>query len=394
MSGAGGGMVIPGITPFVPWKLVVLVGAGVVAIMLLVGLVNLFVNPRTRPWGVLLLAVPLVILGGLWVTIWVAHVPPGRGPVPDEVAAQKAAEAMLRPGAWPEPKPWPEPKGDGLTVIVSPPDEARPGKPVDDGISVKIQQDGPTGKGTIIYVKANRMLEALGKTLLDTIRDHGSEKKTEPAGPTAPPAQPVAAAGPPPHVPGPDTPPAKPARAAPSKPSPAAAAKTAPRLPAKPPAAKRTPPRSAASEETVTGYGKTAADSEDNLDLELQKAFSQYAERRLGSEGAGEVSFPAEEIRKFIVDTSQEEVESGLLGPIIRTTAVVNFDKAYQSYRLSQRLWYLGGGLGVVLLMLSVIYGYLKIDLATAGAYRWRLRLAAAGIVLGTAAAAVAFLSQ
>ena len=288
-----------------------------------------------------------------------------------------------------------EPKEGNVTVVLSPPDKETAGKETDDRISLKIEKGGPTGKGTIIYVKANRMLEALGKTLLDTIRDHGSEKKTEPAGPSAPPAQPVVAAVSQPHVPGPDTPPAKPAAAAPSKQSPAITAKTAPRVPAKAPAAaKRTPPRSGTSEETVTAYGKTAADSEDNLDLELQKAFSQYVERRLGAEAAGEVSFPAEEIRKFLVDTSQEEVESGLLGPIIRTTAVVNFDKAYQSYRLSQRLWYLGGGLGVVLLMLSVIYGYLKIDLATAGAYRWRLRLAAAGIVLGTAAAAVAFLSQ
>ena len=110
-------------------------------------------------------------------------------------------------------------------------------------------------------------------------------------------------------------------------------------------------------------------------------------------EAAEEVQFPADEIRDFIVPGSQvdENVESGLLGPITRTTVRVYLGKAYQRFRLPQRLWYLGGGFGGVLLLVSVVWGYLKIDLATAGAYRWHLRLAAAAILLGMAGTAVAF---
>jgi len=46
-----------------------------------------------------------------------------------------------------------------------------------------------------------------------------------------------------------------------------------------------------------------------------------------------------------------------------------------------------GAILGAVLVLLTVVWGYLKIDLATAGAYRWRLRLAAAALILAVGAA-------
>jgi hypothetical protein len=149
-----------------------------------------------------------------------------------------------------------------------------------------------------------------------------------------------------------------------------------------------------ASVETVEADGVTAADSKASLDDELEKAFARYVERQ-GFETAEEVRFPAGEIRNFILPGSQvqKDKQSSTLGAIIHTSVLVDFGRAYQRYCLPRRLWYLGGGLGAVFLLLSVVYGYLKIDLATAGAYRWRLRLAATAILLGTAAAAVAFLT-
>jgi hypothetical protein len=337
---------------------IVLIGAGLLGIVLLIGLLTLLANPRTRGTVMGL----LLVVGFLAVTGWFVRVRTVEERSGQDKAWQ-AMEAQLRPQPVPE-----QPAGDeNVTVVLSPPDKATPGKAADEGISVKIQPGGGTGKGTIIYVKANRMLEALGKALLDTIREQGD----------AVPAKSAAASSP------------KTPRA------PAGKARTAPPPRAKSPSAsaKAPPPDSAAYEETVTGYGKTEAECVANLDDELEKAFSRYVQRRQGTEDAGEVQFPAGDLRKFIVRSSRDEVESGTLGPIIRNTAVVNFDRAYQTFRLSQRLWYVGGGLGAVLLLLSLAYGYLKIDLATGGAYRWRLRLAAATILVGMAAGA-AFLSR
>jgi hypothetical protein len=61
--------------------------------------------------------------------------------------------------------------------------------------------------------------------------------------------------------------------------------------------------------------------------------------------------------------------------------------EARQGALIARRLWLAGVGLTAALALLAVLYGYLKIDLATAGGYRGRLRLAAATAILGVAAA-------
>ena len=374
--------------PHLAWAPIVLIGAGLLGIVLLIGLLTLLTNPRTRGTVMGL----LLVLGFLAVTGWFVRVRRSEQHLRQD-SATGALEAQLR-----LPHAARLPAGDDdVTVVLSPPDKATPGKAADDGISVKIHQDGRTGKGTIIYVKANRMLEALGKALLDTIREQGNERPGEATKSSLVHAKPAVVGAAAPLAPGQDAVPAKSAAASsPKTPrAPAGKAGTAPPPRAKSPSApdKAPPPGSAAYEETVTGYGKTEAECVANLDDELEKAFSRYVQRRQGTEDAGEVQFPAGDLRKFIVRSSQDEVESGTLGPIIRNTAIVNFDRAYQTFRLSQRLWYVGGGLGAVLLLLSLAYGYLKIDLATGGAYRWRLRLAAATILVGMVAAIAAFLA-
>jgi hypothetical protein len=251
----------------------------------------------------------------------------------------------------------------------------------------------------------------LGKALLNTIREHGSEKPAEPDKSPVTPAKGTVVFVPPlplafrtantaPIVAGQRNGLGKSVSVPPPK-APAGVARTAPPPQAKSPSApdKAPPPGSAAYEETVTAYG-TEADCEAALDDQLQEAFSNYVKGRLGSEANAELQLPVGEIRKCIVSKSRENVQLTGLGPMVRLTAVVRFDKEFQDrvtqewakVHLSERLWYLGGGLGVVLLLLSLAYGYLKIDLATGGAYRWRLRLAAATILVGMAAAGAAFL--
>ena len=56
---------------------------------------------------------------------------------------------------------------------------------------------------------------------------------------------------------------------------------------------------------------------------------------------------------------------------------------------VGRRMWVLGVGLASLLAVLGVLYGYLRIDQSTAGAYRGRLRLAAAVAILGVVAAGV-----
>jgi len=380
---------------------VLLIGVVLLGVVLLIGLLSLLANPRMRgPVLGLLLVLGFLVVAGLVVHDRTVEERSRQDP------AWQAMEARLRP----QPQLPAPPGGDNVTVVLSPPDKSSTGNSADDRVSVKIETHQQTGKGTTIYVKDNRILEAIrknlldkdhladigrrvvldaiGMNLLDTIR-RSTDKETELARLETPaPASPA---------PGQDAAPAKKSVGAPPPKTirtQVGAAKTAPPHAAKSASgpAKTSPPGRSVYEETVTGFGKTQAECEANLDDELQRAFSSYVRRRQGTEDAGEVQFPADELRKFIVRSSQDQVESGTLGPILRTTAVVDFERAYQTFRLSHKLWYLAGGLGAVLLVLSLAYGYLKIDLATGGAYRWRLRLAAVAILCGMAATAVAFL--
>ena len=63
---------------------------------------------------------------------------------------------------------------------------------------------------------------------------------------------------------------------------------------------------------------------------------------------------------------------------------------AHRSEIVAGRLWKMGIGSAAGLWFLAVIYGYLKIDLASGGSYRGRLRLAALLAILGPIAAVLA----
>ena len=392
------------------WNFLVVIGAAVLGVVLIFGLLNLLENRRARGFVAVFLVLPVLLLGFLAMTALVVR--SRIGAEREDETRRQAEAAMLQSGVRQPALPGP---GD-VMVVLSPPDKAEAGKTPDDSISVKIHQDDGSGKGTIIYVKANRMLESLGKAFLDTIR-HGTEKETEPEKPSPTPTAQAAVS-----PSGPAAPPAKAAAGPPSKPptTPAvkqdpireaiqvieslsksaagvgATRKTSPRTAAKP----RAPANNLASqsevvyEETVTAYGKDATDSQAALDDELQLALARYMEGRFGPEAADQIEIPADDLRKCVALEPKETVELKGLGPMVRTTGVVRFNKAFQAridqewakVHLSEKFWYLGGGLGAVMLLLAVGYGYLKIDLATHGAYRWRLRLAAIAIVVGIAA--------
>lgn len=70
--------------------------------------------------------------------------------------------------------------------------------------------------------------------------------------------------------------------------------------------------------------------------------------------------------------------------PMVRLHALLEFDRevnarldeAWRRAVVRGKLWALGTAGSVLLLVLSACWGYLKTDLATGGAYRWRLRVA------------------
>ena len=114
-------------------------------------------------------------------------------------------------------------------------------------------------------------------------------------------------------------------------------------------------------------------------------------------DGAG-IVLPPDELRRQVVKDQWEEVRQYSVGPMTQLHVLVEFDRKikdrileeHQRMVVAGRVWRAGVGLIALLAFLAVFYGYLRIDLATGGAYRARLRLAVAAAILGVVAAAVA----
>jgi hypothetical protein len=149
----------------------------------------------------------------------------------------------------------------------------------------------------------------------------------------------------------------------------------------------------------VVGPFTTRQECDAKLPEELQKALFSYAEMYLG-QSAGrnvEIVLPADYLRQHLVKDQWEEVRQYSVGPMTRLHVLLAFDQdvknrvveAHRQGIVAWRIRVMGVVLGVVLGLLAVAYGYLKTDLATAGAYRGRLQLAAGLAILGIIAAAM-----
>jgi|GEM_PF-3714410 len=133
----------------------------------------------------------------------------------------------------------------------------------------------------------------------------------------------------------------------------------------------------------------------------LRRAVAQYVALYLGDEAAAaQIELPAEFIRTEIVKAQWEEPFQSSIGPMVRLHALLVFDRkinarideAYQRLLAEHRVWQLGVIVTGVLGALAAAWAYLRLDLATAGRYRWRLRLAAAAAILAVVAAGWAVL--
>jgi hypothetical protein len=144
---------------------------------------------------------------------------------------------------------------------------------------------------------------------------------------------------------------------------------------------------------------KTRLECEQALDEEIQWAVGDYVAWRIGEPARWQAQLSPDYARQYLVKEQWLEKVNTSLGEMVDLHALLCFDRqvegklqdAWKETVLGMRLVLSGAALGGVVLLLSVVYGYLKIDLATAGAYRGRLRFAAAAMVLGLAAAGAAF---
>jgi hypothetical protein len=104
---------------------------------------------------------------------------------------------------------------------------------------------------------------------------------------------------------------------------------------------------------------------------------------------------PLEIIDQFAVVNMVGEVKdkdfgNGITGKIYRAHLKLDFspnlrdelEASWRGYTAQQRLIGLGSALGLVTLVLGAVAGYFRLDDATGGAYRWRLKLAAAALIV------------
>jgi hypothetical protein len=138
------------------------------------------------------------------------------------------------------------------------------------------------------------------------------------------------------------------------------------------------------------------------LPAEIERGICSFIGQYLNEEAAARVRLPADYVNAEIFREQYAELVDTSVGQMTQVHALLRFDRRVRDriqeewtrIRMEKRLWYAGGGLAGVLLMLSAVYGYLKIDLATRGAYRGRLRVLSAALIFAVATAAGVFLAR
>ena len=148
----------------------------------------------------------------------------------------------------------------------------------------------------------------------------------------------------------------------------------------------------------VIGPYTTREECNAELPGELQKALNRYVETCMGQPaGWRPVALPYEFLRQEVVKGEYAEIRPSSVGPMTRLYLLLQFDRKIRDRIVAEgrrntvagRLWVGGSCLAGMLWLLAVIYGYLRVDLKTGGAYRGRLRFAAVLAILGPVAAAL-----
>lgn len=133
----------------------------------------------------------------------------------------------------------------------------------------------------------------------------------------------------------------------------------------------------------------TRLECEAKIPYVLQSAVDQFVEAYLGQQWKGWVQLQPEQLRQLVAD-EWEETKDYSVGKMTQIHLLVSFDQKAKELisetlnfrRFTGRAAVAGTGLVGVWLLLAAIWGYLKIDLTTKGAYRKRLRFAAGSAIL------------
>jgi hypothetical protein len=142
----------------------------------------------------------------------------------------------------------------------------------------------------------------------------------------------------------------------------------------------------------VLGPWKTRQECNAELPDKLQKALDDYV--ATCEPASSRIVLPTDYLRQHLVKQQWEqdiESETESIGAMKQIHVLLQFDREVKNRILDEarrgiagdRLVTVLSSLAAVFWLLAIVYGYLRIDLATSGIYRGRLRLAAGLAILG-----------
>lgn len=148
------------------------------------------------------------------------------------------------------------------------------------------------------------------------------------------------------------------------------------------------------------GPYSTRLECDQELPNKLHAAIAEYAAVYIEPKARDQVRLPLDYVQGNIVQDDWEETKDVVIStadqipektvPMVQLNVLLEFDHAanarirddWDDAIVADRLFGLGALTAIVLALLAGVYGYMELDLVTGGAYRRRLQLAAAGVVL------------
>lgn len=147
------------------------------------------------------------------------------------------------------------------------------------------------------------------------------------------------------------------------------------------------------------GPYQKARDCEADLEHQVQQVVRDFIREHLHSDVAPTLlTYTLKDLRtKHVVQQEFSEQLATRFGVMSQVHAQLVFDQSFQNelddrwqeIRSKSRLLQLGLGVGVLMLFLATLFGFLRIDTATRGSYTGRLQFGAAAMILTLVAASV-----
>lgn len=146
----------------------------------------------------------------------------------------------------------------------------------------------------------------------------------------------------------------------------------------------------------TAGPYSTPQECREKLNDAIQGAIEHYVNGFLPRRAGVKIDLPPSFIHNQLVRGEWLEQSEYSVGPMYNLHALLVFDqqanqeidRQYHEGQVKGRLAYTGAGAGLVLALISTLFGYLKLDTLTRGYYTGRLRVAAGAAILALAAAA------